>query len=266
MKTKDVPTLFLHGGPGLSAIAERELYGRGLPIHWWDQPRSVALFSSPFAALIDSAQEEIERLAHGNARPVNLIAHSFGAHLALRLAMRVPERLGRILLLAPVYDMGDAFVRLANRLLVANESSQPLLAALQEFKAASDYTRFAKLAAQITSIANFIDLYWSPRADERRRWYVDLLTHQPVIDLNAFEVLAKDFWLEPPMSVRAIVPESVHLVLGRADPLMDVDAERRIWTALFPGAVSHEVNSGHFVHLETPPETWWATRQGRPGV
>lgn len=166
-----ISTLFLHGGPGLSSIAERELYGRTLPIHWWDQPRSVVLFSHPFAALVDAAVDEVRTLAELQGQPVDVIAHSFGAHLALHLVTRTPRYVRKLWLIAPVYDLGDAFVRLGTRLLEIAPTSAPLLAALEEFKASSDHLRFARLASQVTSFANFFDLYWSPTADARRRWY-----------------------------------------------------------------------------------------------
>lgn len=252
------PTLFLHGGPGLSAIAERDLYAQTLPIHWWDQPRSAVLFARPFGALVDAAEEEARQLAEVSDQPVDLVAHSFGAHLALRLVQRMPERIGRVWLLAPVHDMGNAFVRLATCLLTRSPSSHPLLAALEEFKADSDYARFARLASQVTSFANFFDLYWSAGAQARRLWYLDLLARHNVIDANAFEVIVRDFWAEPP-SPAPTCAAPVSIVFGREDPLIDLDAERRTWAALFPQAQFSELDTGHFVHLEAPPADWWRT-------
>lgn len=254
--SEHISTLFLHGGPGLSAIAERALYGNALAIHWWDQPRSVVLFASPFDALVDAAEEEVVRLSPAG-QSVNLIAHSFGAHLALRLAMRIPERLSQIVLLAPVYNVGDAFARLARRLLEINPSSAPLLEAVQEFRAAGDFDRFARLAAQVIGVANFIDVYWSPSAHARRRWFVDLLTHQPVFDMNAFEVIVRDFWSAGASSAPARVAGPVHLVFGRADPLVDIEVERQTWLGLFRHATSRDIDCGHFVHLEATPSVWW---------
>jgi pimeloyl-ACP methyl ester carboxylesterase len=251
-------TLFLHGGPGLSSIAERDLYARTLPIHWWDQPRSVVLFARPFSALVEAAEDEVRMLADASGRPVDLIAHSFGAHLALQLARRVPAHIGKLWLLAPVYDMGGAFVRLATRLLTLTPSSEPLLAALEEFKATSDYTRFARLAAQVTSFANLFELYWSTGANARRRWYLDLLAHQSIVDPSAFEVIVRDFWAEPlplPQPGRGV--QTVQLVFGREDPLIDLAAERRTWTQLFPHAHCTELDTGHFIHLEAPSSHWW---------
>ncbi|WP_322060989.1 alpha/beta hydrolase [Paraburkholderia sp. J63] len=251
-------TLFLHGGPGLSSIAERDLYGHTLPIHWWDQPRSVVLFARPFDALIEAAEDEIRMLADTTGRPVDLIAHSFGAHLALRLVARVPAHVGKLFLLAPVYDIGDAFVRLATRLLALSPSSEPLLAALEEFKATSDYARFARLAVQVTSFANLFELYWSAGSATRQRWYLDLLARQSVVDPSAFEVIVRDFWADP-LPLLEPVPgiQKVQLVFGREDPLINLATERRIWMQLFPHAQSIELDTGHFIHLEAPASHWW---------
>ncbi|WP_167760284.1 alpha/beta fold hydrolase [Paraburkholderia pallida] len=251
-------TLFLHGGPGLSSIAERDLYGHTLPIHWWDQPRSVVLFARPFGALVEAAEDEIRMLADTTGGPIDLLAHSFGAHLALRLIARVPAHVGKLWLLAPVYDIGDAFVRLATRLLTLSPASEPLLAALAEFKATSDYARFARLAVQVTSFANLFELYWGAGANTRRRWYLDLLARQNLVDPSAFEVIVRDFWADPVPPLDPVAgAQKVQLVFGREDPLVDLDAERHTWMQLFPHAQYVELDTGHFVHLEAPASRWW---------
>ncbi|WP_233887017.1 alpha/beta fold hydrolase [Paraburkholderia flagellata] len=251
-------TLFLHGGPGLSAIAERDLYGHTLPIHWWDQPRSVVLFSHPFEALVEAAEDEVRMLAESQGHPADVIAHSFGAHLALHLVARAPQHVRKLWLLAPVYDIGAAFVRLGTRLLEIAPTSGPLLAALEEFKAGSDHVRFSRLASQVTSFANFFDLYWSPTADARRRWYLDLVAHQNVVDPRAFEVIVQDFWAaQQPSSPLPTEPASVQIVFGRLDPLIDIDTERKTWMQYFPRAQCAELDAGHFIHLEDAAAHWW---------
>ncbi|WP_233888779.1 alpha/beta fold hydrolase [Paraburkholderia flagellata] len=255
-----ISTLFLHG-PGLSSIAERELYGQTLPIHWWDQPRSVVLFVHPFSALVDAAEDELRALSSASGRPVDLVAHSFGAHVVLRLISRVPENIGRVWLIAPVYDIGGALVRLATRLLEHSPSLAQLLAALQDFMARSDYSRFARLAAQITSLANFFDVYWSARANTRRIWYLNLLARHGIVDTSVFEVILRDLWTETPafQPPPAVGPghDPVRLVFGREDPLIDIETERAAWIKLFPFAQCIEIPAGHFVHLEAPASDWW---------
>ncbi|RAR59203.1 pimeloyl-ACP methyl ester carboxylesterase [Paraburkholderia unamae] len=257
------PTLFLHGGPGLSSFAERELYGRTLAIHWWDQPRSVVMFTHPFGALVEAAEDEVKTLVRATGAPVDLVAHSFGAHIVLRLISRMPDEIGNVWLIAPIHDIGAAFVRLATRLLQHSPSLEQLLAALLDFKAQRDHARFARLSAQVMSFANFFDLYWSARADARRVWYLDLIARHSVVDANAFEVILRDFWAEAPVSLplpaTSAGPKAVQVVFGRDDPSIELEAERAAWLRLFPLATCTEISAGHFVHLETPASLWWRT-------
>jgi len=70
-------TLFLHGGPGLSAVAERELYGDSLDVHWWDQPHFEVLFVRPYQALLDDTLQLARRLTGTgkvNLRPLVRLA------------------------------------------------------------------------------------------------------------------------------------------------------------------------------------------------
>lgn len=264
--TSDAPALFLHGGPGLSAIAERERYGHALPVHWWDQPRSVALDENPFDALVNAAERELWRLSAQHRAPVKLLAHSFGAHVAVRLAARARERIDALLLLAPVHDVGDAFIRLGTRLSKANPASQSLARALDEFRSARSFEQFTKLAGEMTTFANFIDLYWSPKAEERRRWYVDLLVRRPLFDAHAFDAILRSFWHAPPPR-DAIAPDlPVRIVFANADPLVDVEAERRTWSSLLHHADSVVLDGGHFIHLEHEPAGWWPRAWLRAGA
>jgi pimeloyl-ACP methyl ester carboxylesterase len=254
--------LFLHGGPGLSAIAERELYGRTLPVYWWDQPRSVVLYADAFAALLDAAEEELRALAEQTGSPVNLLAHAFGTHLALRLASRLPGLVNEVMLLAPVRDLGDAFIRIGERLRTFYPAAAPLVDALDDFRRERDYELFAKLAAQVTSFANFIDVYWAQAANARRCWYIDLLAHHPILDASAFEVLVKSFWTHPTPSY-ADVHAPVHIVSGALDCLVDAQAETASWKDQLDCVSSQIIEAGHFIHLEQSPSVWWPRNWAR---
>ncbi|MGF6289643.1 alpha/beta fold hydrolase [Paraburkholderia youngii] len=251
----NAPVLFLHGGPGLSSIAERELYGHTMPVHWWDQPRSVVLYADAFSALMDSAEDELRTLSDRADAPVNLLAHSFGSHLALRLASRQPGLVNEVTLLAPIHDLGDAYIRIGERLRSHYPESAPFADALEAFRRERDYELFAKLAAQVTSFANFIDFYWAKSANARRSWYIDLLTHHPVLDINAFEVLAKSFWAQSPAYGDVRAP--VHIVLGSQDCLIDPQTESQAWKTRLDCASCKLLECGHFVHLEQSPAAWW---------
>jgi pimeloyl-ACP methyl ester carboxylesterase len=256
--SKKTPTLFLHGGPGLSSIAERELYGAQLPVHWWDQPNSVVLFAKPYRELLDAAEDEASQLAEQSGGRINLLAHSFGANLALQVVERIPSLINEVTLLAPVRDMGDAFIRLSERLRAINPDCEQLTDAMEEFRQRSDFDHFARLATQVMAISSFIDLYRSSGAEVQRRWFVDLLMHQPLFDSNAFAVVVKDFWAEVPASAPAPLPVRAHLVFGTSDPLVCIEAEQHFWASRFHVTSTRTVDSGHFVHLERPPAEWWA--------
>ncbi|MGF6289657.1 alpha/beta fold hydrolase [Paraburkholderia youngii] len=252
----NAPVLFLHGGPGLSAIAERELYGHTMPVHWWDQPRSVVLYADAFSALMEAAEDELKALSERAGAPVNLLAHSFGTHLALRLASSFPGLVNEVTLPAPVRDLGDAFIRTGERLRSLYPEAAPLVDALEDFRRERDYELFAKLAAQITSFANFIDVYWAKAANARRCWYIDLLAHYPVLDANAFEVLVKSFWAHATPTYGDVLAP-VHIVSGALDCLVDAQAEAQSWKNQLDCASCQIIDCGHFVHLEQPPSVWW---------
>jgi pimeloyl-ACP methyl ester carboxylesterase len=99
----DGPTtlLLVHGSPGNSqtwrGIAEKlapsfRLLLPTLPGHGKqpaDGPTTVSALAEAVAAIVP-------------AEPVTIVAHSFGANVSLRLAMRMPERVTRMMLLEPV--------------------------------------------------------------------------------------------------------------------------------------------------------------------
>ncbi|MDS0796272.1 alpha/beta hydrolase, partial [Burkholderia pseudomultivorans] len=163
----DAPTLFLHGGPGGCAAFERAHFGRSLPIHWWDQPRSVVLYPSPFGALVGAAEAELRLLAQRGGGPVDVVAHAFGATLALGLAARMPDALGRVVLLAPVADVGAAFVRLAMSLDAGGNDAGFVTAALAAFRERPDFARFSLLVDAIVrarSAVAMVPAQWRHRA------------------------------------------------------------------------------------------------------
>src|SRR4051794_28428552 len=116
MNTKRSPALFLHGGPGASAIPEATRLGNSLNIHWWTQPRPDVRSPHPYGDLIIAAEDELNRMAGDAGSAVKLYASSVGALLALKLAERVPQLISDITLLGPTHDASDGFVRLAHRL------------------------------------------------------------------------------------------------------------------------------------------------------
>lgn len=250
-------TLFLHGGPGLSAVAERELHGDSLDVLWWDQPHFEVLFARPYQALLDDAVLQAERLADSGGRKVNLLAHSFGAHLALHLAMQMPSRIGAITLMAPSINVTSAFVRLAER--VATFSAQPDKLLATKHRAEQPGASFGDvwaLARAICEVPDFLNVYWGPDAGDRQRWFFELIATKPWADLNTCQVILEDFWTQPALDQPISFAGPVTLVFGHHDALVDAAAEEARWKRYFPQAQTRVVNAGHFIQLETPPAFW----------
>ncbi|MFL9908350.1 alpha/beta fold hydrolase [Paraburkholderia sp. RL17-337-BIB-A] len=253
---KQATTLFLHGGPGLSAIVERALYGETLPVVWWDQPRCEVLFARPYQALLDDVALEAEHLASRGGGKINLLAHSFGAHLALYLAMLMPERIGSITLLAPVFNPADALTRVGEHLTYLAPDRGSLRDALVSNREQNSFDSFWTLVERILEVPGFLDVYWGPESHERRRWFLSLIEREPWLDINTLRTILLDYWAGRALTVRTTVRGPVGLVFGVHDVLVDAAQEAVAWKRYFPQATSRQLNAGHFVHLETPPHLW----------
>lgn len=252
--------LFLHGGPGLCCQAERTLYQSSLPVHWWDQPRSVALLAKPYGDLLEFTMDELQGLAVDT--PVDLFAHSFGAVLALEAASRTPEKIRSLTLLAPVHDVGATFVQVAGALMPSRspEQMQVLGQARDRYLAhVGDAHELLGLGRAIMAHPDFLDAYWAPASHDRRDWFYALMREHPLFDLAVFEAVVRDYLLSarrPPLRVPSELP--VRIVLGRFDVAFDGRVELPYWASCFPGARIHTVPTGHMVHLEIASGTWFA--------
>lgn len=248
-------TLFLHGGPGLSAVAERELYGDSLDVYWWDQPRFEVLFARPYQALLDDTVLQAKRLAgHGK---VNLLAHSFGARLALDLAQRLPSRIGAVTLVAPTFDVTGTLARLAEHLSTCTRNPARLLAAAHRAtRAGAGFADVWTLIEAIGEVPDYLNAYWGPDAGHRRRWFFEVIATKPWVDFNTCKVILEDFLSTPASDTPTSVTGPVTLVLGVHDVLVDATAAERAWRCYFPQVTTRLVNAGHFVHLEAPTRLW----------
>ncbi|WP_322046442.1 alpha/beta hydrolase [Paraburkholderia sp. J67] len=247
----DAPTLFLHGGPGGSAAFERAHYGRSLPIHWWDQPRSVVLYPSPFSALVGAAQAEVRLLAQRGSGPVDVVAHAFGATLALALAERMPDVLGTIVLLAPIHDVGAACVRFAMSLNMSADDAMHLTTALAAFQ---ERPELARLRVLVDEIERVLALPFMAPV----QWCHDpRMSRRSAFDRDVFDAVIGDAWSRALPATVPHVAQRVRVVVGAADPMLDIDAERRRRATLCPAARFRVVPCGHFIHLTAPPSVWW---------
>lgn len=80
------PTLFLHGGPAMSAALERLFYGNCLPVRWWEQPRPAPASAHPFRDLLTAREVVVREQSEQADGPVSLQAFSFAIGLLLSSA------------------------------------------------------------------------------------------------------------------------------------------------------------------------------------
>jgi pimeloyl-ACP methyl ester carboxylesterase len=251
-----IPSLFLHGGPGLSAIGERIIYGQALPVSWWDQPRSVTVASRPYLTLLDAAIEKALALANGGK--IHLIGHSFGALLAHRLSLRIPGRIASLTLLAPAADLADVFIRLAAFMTPMLEDAAPLAQASARLQAERrDFTAAREMLDIIFSVPQFLNAYWSPMAKVQQEWYASLMQSEPVFDPGAFFAIAADAWDELGPPAVSAFDGQVDIIYGSADVLVDSTATLPMWQSAFRHVSSRTVRSGHMIQFECAPEEWW---------
>jgi pimeloyl-ACP methyl ester carboxylesterase len=210
----------------------------------------------PFHALVDAACEEA--LALAGAGKVHLVGHSFGAVLAHRLSLRMPERIAAITLLAPTPDLADVFIRLAAFVAKFIEDPRPLGLAIARMQAnRRDFAAAQDVFGLVFAVPAFLNAYWSPWALDRRAWFGALMEREPVFDADAFMAIARDAWPElgPPAASGFDGP--VDIVYGNTDVLVDPAASLPLWQRAFANVRSRTVRSGHFIQLECPATGWW---------
>jgi pimeloyl-ACP methyl ester carboxylesterase len=245
--------LFLHGGPGLSAVLERQRFGDTLPVQWWDQPHVDSDVSAPFERLVDAAESELGRLFDARQKPVALLANSFGVRLALALIERVPGKIGSLDILGGTLDMRMAFVRLAQRISEVNrDAGLKAVSVLAEER--GDSESLWALIGKLFTVANLLDFYWGPGAQEQCESMKALAASGALVHAATFQSVLADF-IERKPAAPPTFSGSVRILIGRFDPYARADDDG-LWRAVFPPAAVEFVEAGHFPHLELPPEIW----------
>jgi len=256
MKTSN-NTLFLHGGPGLHSAVERTWFGEMLPILWWDQP-SVAGEPSPFRLLVAHAAHQLETLAESNGGRVDLIAHSFGGQIAAALAREYPGLIRRITLLGCPHGRVSHFFLFARRLLEAGYERPGLRDALAAVEENCDVSRFFALMGACYPDSALPDIYFGPYSAEVRKRYFVMAAKTLPVDMATFFAVMQEFLLSPNSTQPSEYGGEVTIIMGRDDPLLDLNEDKHKWLEVFHQAELKLVDAGHFLHLELPPDAWFA--------
>jgi pimeloyl-ACP methyl ester carboxylesterase len=245
--------LFLHGGPGLSAVLERQRFGSTLPVIWWDQPHVDADVAAPFQRLVDAAERELRRLVDAQEQSVALLANSFGVHLALALIERVPGKIRSLEILCGTLDMQMAFVRLAGRISEVNGDAE-LKAVSVRAQQSGDSESLWALIEKLFTVSNLLDFYWSANARAQLDEMKSLAASGSLIHVPTYLAVLRDFLSTGPRTAPKF-DGPVRVFIGRFDPYASPD-DGPLWRAVFPKASVEFVEAGHFPHLELPAKDW----------
>jgi pimeloyl-ACP methyl ester carboxylesterase len=243
--------LFLHGGPGMSAVGERAWYGDSLRVAWWDQPRELTL--RPYATLVGAARARLHVAVEARGAPVGLLAHSFGAQVALELAKTDAPLIGALVLLAPAHDMRHVWLTLAG--LVDSAAAAPAVrAAAARYAAVPDETKLCALLDALAAVPNLFDHYWASASGAHMTRHRRILAEHPAaFDFPVFKAILLDFLRGKAGAPPAIAQDTafpVHLLYGTQDRIVDCAAGLPYWRKRFSHASVKLLPCGHFIQFE----------------
>ena len=247
--------LFLHGGPGLNAGVERRWFGDSLPICWWDQPAVTGGSAAPFAQLLAAATTQLRTMAESSGEPVALIVHSFGGQIAHALVREVPELVKSITLLGCATGSFPPLFRLCRRM-TEIQNSPVLEAAIADAETRLDQRSFESMILAGAVHPAYPAVYFGPNSTVTSDFFLGIFAKGGLLNLETFLTVMNDLLNAPALTPVNGFDGKVSLVLGRHDPLLDVNEDIAAWRHIFPQLQVRVVNCGHFVHLELPPEIW----------
>jgi pimeloyl-ACP methyl ester carboxylesterase len=231
-KVSMLPTVAALAAAGHRAIA-LDLPGFGDSVKPIRAAYDAAFFARAVVALMDALG--LER--------ADLVGNSLGGRVAIETGLRVPERVGRLGLLAPslAWLRGRPWAPLlrlvAPQLGLVQPAPRPLVEAIVRAVVPGSAERWTA-----AGIDEFLRSYLTPRGRA------------------AFYAAARHIYLEAPHGPRGLWTRLPRLqapslfVWGRADHLVPIGFERHVAQAL-PGARQLELDCGHVPQLEAPEAT-----------
>jgi pimeloyl-ACP methyl ester carboxylesterase len=244
-------TLFLHMGPGLNAYVERQLMQDQRPeVYFWDQPPVEG--PTAYEQLIEAAITVVDEMQKAAAKPIHLLAHSFGGHLAKEILYQRPMSVASCDFFSTGFDPAQGFHHLLMKLQHDSQTSvavkRKMADVLSRHPSASAENVW-EIIAQILEEPDFMRLYW-PTVQQYER-YKKISSGGPAFQATTFEDVLKGFFRRPARSGPHPWKGPLALFLGAGDPLISVPEDSACWRQLFPGLTLAVVpDSGHYPHLK----------------
>jgi pimeloyl-ACP methyl ester carboxylesterase len=249
--------LFLHMGPGFHSLIEAQLLARHWPhLEYWNQP----LISEPFAAfkqLVDASKTKVNELYSYTGEPIQLVAHSFGGHIATQILREMPEKIESCDFYSTGYNIPESFYSLLQHLQKDSATEAGLKNQIDIFiksknGEAPNKSEIWSYLTLISQDPTFFRFYW-PTAELFQK-YISFAANTPATDILTFQNVLNDF-LDQHFQIENLKPVKwsgkINFHLGDQDPLLLLDSETKIWKTLYPQAEFNILKtSGHFIHLE----------------
>ncbi len=250
--------LYLHGGPGYNSHSFRDLMGDELLTYrmiYADQRNGGRSLSSDSEASINTLSNDVEAILDAyNIERVTLLAHGYGALIALSAAQRLQERIERLILVNPWVDMrrlSRSMQREAARLSANDDLALPPEHTLNE----GDFEPQEVLNQALSWIASkqLWDAMEFPKAASRLR-----LEHSDAEILfgSVNDEPPEDVWQQSVTGNLSELKQPTVILLGQQDKTSYPDQAELVLEAM-PQALVSLLESGHYPWLDDP-ETFTA--------
>ena len=248
----DAPAIFyLHSGPGYNSYSFRDLMGDELERYhmvYADQRGAGRSLAEGEALDLGRLAEDVVAILDGLAlHRVTLLAHGFGAMIALTLVKQQPERVARLLLVNPWVDM--ALLALAMQREAAQLSGHEEEALPPTTETPANPQELVEQATSWLGAKQLFDAMEFPKAGSRLR-----LEHS---DAESFVGLAEASAEPTDLNIWSlnVDPTGVELptviLIGKDDKTCYPEQAERILSAM-PNALTSLLDAGHYPWLDDP--------------
>jgi pimeloyl-ACP methyl ester carboxylesterase len=245
-------SLYLHMGPGMNAEPEKSVFSQENPhIVFWNQP-AIQSGDSAFAELASQAKKQIETLAAANteSKKINLIAHCFGASLALECLKTHGDFIEECQFIAPTFCMNDFLLSLLQAMADAHHTDPALKLKIRHYLQ-KPYSPglFWEGYDLVMQDPAFSRCYWiSP---EKQKFYMSH-TQNLAFDEMTFKNVVSSFLKLKSESSPSPFLGKVGFFIGSTDPIMkNSQLINNVKSQFVNSYIRTFDNTGHFPHFES---------------
>lgn len=256
-------TIYLHGGPGFNASAERQVLGPllapSLNLLWFDLLGCAGSPArSPDRITWDNTVTDVVRLVRRfTTGPVNVVGHCLAAQMTHDLVRQHPAAVRRVVWYSPAHTVTGVFKGILVRSVLEGRLRGLTPAegqALARFCASPDEA-FGR--SEVDLILSFVgrieglqEMYWSD-LDAMRR-YLSILEESP-IDFDVFRRLQTDFFERGPLPVPDYGDIPVLALHADDDRVAPWEIQGAPLLRKIRNAADRRVEGGcHWLHLQRP--------------